>query len=62
MYYLSDYLPQDVFTQIVHGNEKIKEISDENKKIIQFRDSSNIRLEKKPCPCMANKIKPPESS
>ena len=29
---------------------------------IQFRNSSDIKLERKPCGCMANKVKPPESS
>jgi hypothetical protein len=59
MHYISEHLPQYIFKFLVHGEQKTEKPTN---KVIQFRNSSDIQLEKKPCPCMANKIKPPESS
>jgi|APGre2960657373_1045057.scaffolds.fasta_scaffold184590_2 hypothetical protein len=53
--YLSNYLPEDLFEMIFSDKQN-------QKQQIEFRSSSEIELEKKPCGCMGNKIKKPESS
>lgn len=58
MDYISDLLPEEIFKSMIHGKFKIKK--NENK--IEFRNSSAIELNKKPCPCMANKVKESPSS
>jgi hypothetical protein len=55
MTYLSNYMPEELFETLFTSKE-------EKKNEIQFRDSSNIQIERKPCGCMANKVKQPESS
>ncbi len=55
MSYLSNYMPEEIYLKIFSNNEP-------KKAEIQFRDSSVIEIERKPCGCVANKIKQPESS
>lgn len=60
MSYLSNYMPEHIFSQLIHGKvieEKTKENSD-----IQFRDQSKLEIKRKPCGCMNNKIKEIPSS
>lgn len=60
MSYLSNYLPEDIFSHFIHG--KVMDSVKEEKSELRFRNSSNIQIEKKPCPCMANKVKDTPSS
>lgn len=63
MTYLSQHLPNDVFLE---NFDKLRKLNKTNIKVennpVQFRSSSDIVLEKKPCPCMANKVKQTPSS
>ncbi len=65
MAYISNYLPQHLYPLKPHlltPEDEIKLNEEKKKKEIKFRNASDVKIEKKPCPCMANKIKPPESS
>lgn len=55
MHYISEYLPSQLM------NDYFPELKIEDKQI-KFRESSDIQLEKKPCPCMTNKTKELPSS
>jgi hypothetical protein len=68
MAYISNYLPSyfnKFDPHMLTEEEKLvmkkrkKEIED---KKIKFRDSSDTPVQKKPCGCMANQVKQPESS
>ena len=48
-------MPEEFF-EILFPNQS------NNKNDIEFRNSSDIQIEKKPCPCMANKVKEIASS
>ena len=68
MAYISNFLPSDfdkLAPHLLRQNEILemeRRKKEKEDKMIEFRNSSDIQLEKKPCPCMANNIKSPESS
>lgn len=51
-------MPEDDFSYLMHG--KVPNIKKEES--LKFRDSSVQKIEKKPCPCMAKKVKESPSS
>lgn len=60
MTYLSNYLPEDIFSYFIHG--KVMNDVKEQGSQLQFRNSSDIQIEKKPCSCMNSKVKEIPSS
>jgi hypothetical protein len=58
MSYLSNLMPEDDFSYLMHG--KVLNIKKEEP--LKFRDSSVQKIERKPCPCIANKVKENSSS
>lgn len=64
MSYLSNYMSEYLFSKLIH--EKVIEDEQISSKInnekLQFRTSSNIEIQKNPCPCINNKIKETPSS
>lgn len=50
-------MPEEIF-EFLFSNKKNKEIKEE----VKFRNNSTIEIQKKPCPCMAKKVKESPSS
>jgi hypothetical protein len=53
MTYLSNYMPEEIFSHLIHG--KVMEEEIEKKDQPQFRDGSTMNIKQSPCPCMNNK-------
>lgn len=53
MDYISNYLPEDIKSNLFAKDKK------EN---TEFRESSKIQIEKKPCGCMSSNVKENSSS
>lgn len=69
MAYFSSFVPAHLkhFNPVIldakESFEFYKKFNEEKKKEnIEFRNNSDIKIQKKPCPCMANKIKQTPSS